>query len=74
MSDELIDSKNTDLLSSINELDIQDTKNNDKVFCRRCGKLLNGIESVYLGLGPVCYKKMMKEKMDNMRLFYIDRK
>lgn len=42
---------------------------NDKVFCKRCGRLLRGEKSRELGFGPSCYHAWKKERSLQVRLF-----
>ena len=43
--------------------------NNEKVFCKRCGRLLIGDRSKELGYGPSCYRIWKKERSQQIRLF-----
>lgn len=45
------------------------TNDKDKVFCKRCGRLLRGERSKELGFGPSCYHAWKKERSLQVRLF-----
>lgn len=42
---------------------------NDKVFCKRCGRPLVGEHSRALGFGPKCLKLWKLERSQNCKLF-----
>jgi hypothetical protein len=41
----------------------------EKVFCKRCGRVLRGSKSSELGFGPSCYKLWKKEHSLQVKLF-----
>lgn len=46
-------------------------KDDEKVYCRRCGRLLLGENSRYLGFGPTCYRLWKKDNSQQIRLFKV---
>lgn len=44
-------------------------EDDNKVYCRRCGRLLIGNSSKELGFGPTCYKIWKKEHSQQIQLF-----
>jgi hypothetical protein len=52
------------------------TENNqsseDKILCRRCGRVLIGETSRQLGFGPTCYKVWKKERSQQIQLFTVE--
>lgn len=37
--------------------------------CKRCGGHLKALKSQLLGYGAICYKKMLKDKIDQTEVF-----
>ena len=48
---------------------ITETNDENKIYCRRCGRLLVGEHSKDLGFGPTCYKAWKKEHSQQIQLF-----
>lgn len=46
-------------------------KEEPRVFCKRCGRLLKGVNSKELGYGPQCYRIQKLEKNQQITLFNI---
>ena len=46
-------------------------KEEPRVFCKRCGRLLKGVTSKELGYGPQCYRIQKLEKNQQITLFNI---
>lgn len=49
--------------------EIEKNESNEKIFCKRCGRLLKGERSKELGYGPSCYSIWKKERSQQMKLF-----
>lgn len=43
--------------------------NVEKIFCKRCGRLLRGESSIDRQFGPRCYKLWLKERSQQIQLF-----
>lgn len=46
-------------------------KDEEIIFCKRCGRKLLGEHSKELGFGPTCYKAWKKERSQQIQLFDI---
>lgn len=51
-----------------------DTKqaSEEKILCRRCGRVLIGEASRQLGFGPTCYRAWKKERSQQIQLFTVE--
>lgn len=51
-----------------------DTKqaSEEKILCRRCGRVLLGENSKHLGFGPTCYKAWKRERTQQIQLFTVE--
>lgn len=47
----------------------KDTEECAKVYCKRCGRVLQDVTSRILGMGPTCYKLYKKERDQQINLF-----
>ena len=47
----------------------KDTEECGKVYCKRCGRVLQDVTSRILGMGPTCYKLYKKERDQQINLF-----
>ena len=54
---------------SDNEPKQNEVVDDEKVYCRRCGRLLIGSSSKELGFGPTCYRIWKKEHSQQIPLF-----
>lgn len=46
-----------------------ETSSDADVICKKCGRILKGLESKSLGYGPTCYKKVQCDKVKQINLF-----
>lgn len=46
-----------------------DNEKSYNIYCRICGKKLKTLESKQLGIGPTCYKKLIKSQANKNKLF-----
>ena len=44
----------------------------EKVLCRRCGRVLLDENSKQLGFGPTCYKVWKRERSQQIQLFTVE--